>query len=59
MPDDATQHATDGPTLNDCRMLIARIDGTMAALVRERELLACRASKLTEAQPRDEQRHAE
>lgn len=59
MPDDATTDTTDGPTLNDCRMLIARIDGTMAALMRERELLARRASRLTRAQPHDEQRHAE
>jgi hypothetical protein len=47
--DDQTQNTTDGPSLADCQALIARIDGTVAALERERILLERRANALRKA----------
>ncbi len=44
---DSNGPGPDGPGLDDCRMLITRIDGTMAALRRERERLVARAGRLT------------
>lgn len=44
---DSNDAGPDGPGLDDCRMLITRIDGTMAALKRERARLEARAGRLT------------
>ncbi|MEX2271386.1 MAG: hypothetical protein WD690_07955 [Vicinamibacterales bacterium] len=49
MPEDANKNTTDGPSLSDCQDLIARIDGTIAALERERILLERRANALSKA----------
>lgn len=46
---DSNGAGPEGPGLDDCRMLITRIDGTMAALRRERERLVARAGRLTSA----------
>jgi hypothetical protein len=59
LPEQPTEYESpEGPTLRDCEALIARIDGTIAALARERRALERRVSLLTQGGPQRNQPHA-
>ena len=52
------KNTSDGPSLSDCETLIARIDGTIAALERERMILERRVRALNTGRLREEPRRA-